>query len=167
MVEQTKSEAQPAASPAASATPRRRGIIPLAIGIVLQATLAAGAAYGGARLGSARASGAPAAAAAQPNEVPGPTVTLEPFVCTVTDAERRVHAMRVRLAIELKQEDEKFERYVPRLRDATLSALRSMSFEDAVSPAGQDQLREELLSRYHDLGAKAAAGVLLTEFVVQ
>lgn len=145
---------------------------PSAIGglmrILVPAILAAGASYGGAR---AVASHPPApqkevAAEAHP---PGPTIALEPFLLTVADGGKKNHAMRITVAIEFEhsQKEETLKLFQPRIRDAILSHLRTVTYEEATSNAPLDKLRGELLEKCKGVGAAGAERILVTEMVVQ
>ena len=86
--------------------------------------IAGGAAFGGAKVAAAHA----ALANPGPERItrwrqpPGPTVALEPFVLLTPDATKKMHAMRVTLAIEFEEEtkEETLKSYTPRVRDAAL-----------------------------------------------
>lgn len=133
------------------------------VGILLPAILAGLAAFGGTKLGAA-----PHAPPQHASEEPGPTVMLDPFIVTLTDA-GHPHVIKLTLAIELKHtaKAEEFKSFVPRIRDATLGYLRLLSFEEASSPARFDQMRTDLLERLAKLGIHDAEHVLVTEFVAQ
>lgn len=146
----------------------KKGGAGVVVGIILPALLAGAASFGGAMLGS----GSNETAAAEEeglSEAPGPTVRLQPFVLTLVDANDEPHAMKVTVAIELTKDavEEDFENFVPRIRDATISMLRSLRFEDASSGDTQAQLRDRLLERVHELGAKQAQAIWVTDFVMQ
>ena len=143
---------------------------PIALAILLPALLAGGAAFGGAKMASAHG-GSPAAAervavAAPP---PGPTVALEPFVLLTPDSTKKMHAMKVSLAIEFdeKVKEETLKSFTPRIRDAALTYLRGMTYEDSIDSGKSEKLRAELLERFRSVGAVAATRVLITDLVVQ
>lgn len=160
-----------AASPAsAAAAPARTSRLGGAIRLILPAVLAAGAAYGGTRVAAAHgpAPAAPAEPRAPDASPPGPTVPLEPFLLTIFDAGRKPHPMKLSIAVEfnvLSANDPKA--LVPRVRDAVLSYLRTLTHEDAIDPSRVDKMRAELLARCRAAGAVSAERVLLTDFVVQ
>ena len=150
-----------------------RGGTPI-LGMVLPAIFAAGAAFGGARFAGAHH--APAAAASEHVEAPkppGPTLALDPFLLSVADANKKAHPMKVTIAIEFdgadkgEKADEALKGLTPRIRDAVLGHLRTVSYEDVIDPAGGDKLRNELLDRLHASGAPAAVHVLITDLVIQ
>lgn len=166
----------PAPAAAKAESPKRSGSpVATAIGILLTAVLAGGAAFGGAKMGSRGA--APAAAhESDPHDLkpphpkaPGATIALEPFLLTVADAEGKQRAIKVTLALELKPEEKEdaFKPFVPRIRDATLGYLRALSFEEAADSARVEKMRTELLERCEKLGAYAVEKVLITDFVTQ
>jgi flagellar FliL protein len=168
-------DTKPAETPAAVATPPAAPPPPkssAAAGILkflVPAILAAGASYGGARGAAAH----PPAAAAPAHKVeappPGPTVALEPFLVQITDAKGKGHAMKVSLAVEfeLTQKEDALKPFAPRIRDAILSYVRGLSFEDAADGAHVEKLRKEMLERCHAAGATLAARILITDFVIQ
>lgn len=145
---------------------------PSAIGgvlrILIPAVLAAGASYGGAR---AVASHPPPAPKEEHVEVhpPGPTVPLEPFLLTVVDSSKKSHAMRFTVAVEFEanQKEETLKLFQPRIRDAILAHLRSLTYEDATTNVQLDKLRADLLERCKLAGATGAERILITDFVIQ
>jgi flagellar basal body-associated protein FliL len=140
---------------------------------LLPALLAAGAAYGGTRIALARGpmAGAHGSSEHEPPKVdvkpPGLTVSLEPFLVTVFDANRKAHAMKMTLAVEFdahaKDEPKTF---IPRIRDAILAHLRTLSHEQVTDPTQVEKLRTELVAKCKAVGA-GAEHVLVTDFVVQ
>jgi flagellar basal body-associated protein FliL len=149
--------------------PAKKGMPPI-LAVLLPALIAGGAAFGGAKFSSAHA------AAAQPVErivvtapPPGPTVSLEPFVLLTPDSQKKMHAMKVTLAIEFEEKvkEDTLKSYTPRIRDACLGYLRTVSYEDAVDGTKSDKLRSDLLERSRAVGAIAATHVLITDLVVQ
>lgn len=138
------------------------------VGMILPAILAGGAAFGGARFAAAGGAhhATKAEKAASP---PGPTMALEPFIFTVSDGGHKTHAVKVALAVEFKatSKEEAFKLLVPRVRDASLAYLRTMSFEVATTQGLDEKAREELIGRIRAMGAPEAEKVLVTDFVVQ
>src|SRR5580692_7860 len=122
--------------------------------LILPAVLAGGAAFGGVKFAAAHAA-APAAQAERPSlPPPGPTVALEPFVVVTLDSTKKTHPMKVTLAVEFeanpkesKEEgkDDSLKVFTPRIRDAALSYLRLMTYEDAIDSNHSDKMRAELL----------------------
>ncbi|MBI4952586.1 MAG: flagellar basal body-associated FliL family protein [Myxococcales bacterium] len=137
---------------------------------LLPAVLAGGAAFGGARFGGAHGD-TPAAAASEPGPTaePGPTVALQPFVLNLTDSSEQQHALRITLAVELERggNAEEFNVFVPRVRDAALSYLRTLDVAQVTAATFQDDLRSVLLERIHGLGAAHADRILITDLVMQ
>ena len=144
-----------------------KGGPPAIVGILLPALLAAGSAFGGAKLAGG---GAPAHGGHEAThvEAPGPTEVLDPFLVTIADPQRP-HVIKLTLAVELKAsaKAEHFKSFVPRVRDATLTYLRSLTFDEASNPARFEQMRTELLDRFVKIGVHDAEHVLITEFVAQ
>ena len=158
-----------------AAAPTPRGVSVVAL--FLTAIVSAGAAGGGALYVSKRTAhpapaashGAAHAAPHAANAPPGFTLPLEPFVVMSVDAHRAFHAMRATLALEFTPatHEEDVRPYVPRVRDAALSLLRSTSYEVASDPAQMDHLRSELQTRFAATGVRGIARVLITDLVVQ
>ena len=146
---------------------------PSPIALLLPALLAGAAAFGGAKFSAAHAAagGAPAAAeqavAALPP--PGPTVPLEPFLVLTLDVNKKSHPMKVTIAIEFSDaaKEETVKSFTPRIRDATLSYLRLIPYEDAIDSTKTDKFRADILERVRASGATAAERILITDLVVQ
>ena len=139
-------------------------------GMLLPAVLAAGAAFGGAKVAGAQHA-TPPAEHPQSSKPPGPTLALDPFLLSVADANKKAHPMKVTLAIEFEsgkeEKDEALKALTPRIRDATLAYLRTQAYEGVLDPAGGDKMRAELLERLRSSGAPSAEHVLITDLVVQ
>jgi flagellar protein FliL len=144
------------------------------VGIALPAVFAAAAAFGGARVAGAHH--APAGAPAEHVEVakpPGPTLALDPFLLSVTDANKKAHPMKVTIAIEFdvpekgEKGEEALKAMTPRIRDAVLGYLRAISYEEAIDPAGGVKLRADIIERLRTSGAPVASHVLITDLVIQ
>lgn len=161
---------------AADAAPKKSS--PNVLGLLLPALLAGGAAFGGVKFGAAHAAVAPAPAVEHVASLPppGPTVALEPFLVVTLDSTKKTHPMKVTLAVEFeanpresKEEgkEDPLKPFIPRIRDAALSYLRVLSYEDAMDNAHSDKMRAELLERFKSAGAAGAARVLVTDLVVQ
>src|SRR5258708_2493488 len=149
--------------------PPPRGGGPNLLAMVLPAIFAAGAAFGGVKL----AGGHHETAAAAPEHVenvppPGPTLALEPFLLSVADANKKVHPMKVTIAIEFdaKEKEEVLKGLTPRVRDSLLGYLRTVTYEEAIDAAGGDKIRNEMLEHLRS-GAPTAQHVLITDLVIQ
>lgn len=143
---------------------------PRLLTVVLPALFAAAAAFGGARV--AGAYHAPGPAAPEQHDLakpPGPTLALEPFLLTIQDQNKKVHPMKVTLAIEFDAgaKEEALKGLTPRIRDATLGYMRTLTFEQAIDPAAGDKMRGEIVERLRSAGAPTAERVLITDLVVQ
>lgn len=160
----------PAAETPAPAAKKGGGGIGMILGLVLPAMLAGGASYGATKAAGGGKGGhgqeAPAHVEAKP---PGPTVTLEPFLVVVVDGSRRGHPMKLSVAIEFGSLDKEdaVKPFVPRIRDAILAYVRTLSYEEAVDSQHSEKLRAELLERCHKAGAATAERVLITDLVSQ
>lgn len=139
------------------------------LGMILPAVLAAAAAFGGAKLAGGHHVGAPVAEAkAAEVKPPGPTLALDAFVVTIPDGNKKVHPMKVTIAVEFeaKAKEEELKGLTPRIRDATLGYLRTLSYDDATDPSVSDKIRGEILERLKSLGT-GAERILITDLVVQ
>jgi flagellar basal body-associated protein FliL len=159
--EEKKTVAEPA---------KRGGAAGMLVGLILPAVLSGGASYGGVRAASKGAP--PADAHAAPREAvrpPGLTVPLEPFVVTVYDTNDAVHPLKLTVAIEfdLDAKEDTVKMFIPRIRDAVLGHVRTLSFEEASETQRADKLRVELLERCRSVGAASAERVLITDMVMQ
>lgn len=157
-------DAKPAAKP-------RGGGGAMIFGMLLPALLAGASAFGGVRAASA-AHPEPAhaeAAAHADAKPPGPTVALDPFLVSIVDGNRKAHPMKLSVAVEFGAaiKEDSLKAFVPRIRDAVLSYMRTLTFEDAVDAQRSEKLREELLERCKKAGANGAERVLITDLVSQ
>ena len=138
--------------------------------MVLPALFAAGAAFGGAKFAGGHHEAAPAASEhVEPVKPPGPTLNLEPFLLSVADGNKKVHPMKVTIAIEFdaKEKEEGLKSLTPRIRDSVLGFLRTVSYEETIDPAGGDKIRGDMLERLRTSGATTAEHVLITDLVIQ
>jgi flagellar basal body-associated protein FliL len=144
---------------------------PRLLGMMLPAVFAAAAAFGGAKVAGGHPASATPAAEHVEHEAkpPGPTLALEPFLLTVVDANKKSHPMKVTIAIEFdaSEKEEALKALTPRIRDASLGYLRTLSHEEVIDPAGGDKLRSEMLEHLRASGATSAQHVLITDLVVQ
>ena len=169
-------EAKKDAAPAAAAAPAKKGGgIGLILGIVLPALLSAGGAFGGVKAashGAAHGGGGGHEAEPAPRHEPrppGPTVNLEPFLVSIADTQKKGHPMKLTVAIEFEStaKEETLKTYTPRIRDAILAYMRTLTYEEATDQEHAHKLREELLEKVQKSGAVAAERVLITDLVSQ
>jgi flagellar basal body-associated protein FliL len=160
------------------AVPVRKGppTIVLLLGAVIAtgASAAAGAVLGPSLAGNkpvAAVHGAPATSASSSEDgPPGEAATLEPIIVDVREASGELHHLKVGLAIELGHgvTEEEFKKLVPRLRDAAISYLRGLPFDEVTTPSKFDPIRTELGERIaHAAGKDKIKRVLFTDFVAQ
>jgi flagellar basal body-associated protein FliL len=164
----TKPKDGAAAAPAAK---KGGGAVAMILGIVLPAILAAGASFGGARVATGHQPAphveAPVHVEAKP---PGPTVALDPFLVSVPDAKGKGHPMKLSVAVEfggIVHDEAALKAFVPRIRDAILAHMRTLTYEEALESAHSDALREDLLERCKKAGAAGAERILITDLVSQ
>ena len=60
-----------------------------------------------------------------------------------------------------------FKMYVPRMRDAFLTHLRMLTYEEAIESGHGTKLKNDLLDKMRGAGIDTAARVLITDFVIQ
>ncbi|MFO0553046.1 MAG: flagellar basal body-associated FliL family protein [Polyangiaceae bacterium] len=144
--------------------PKAAPLMILTLVASLCGAFAGSAAFGAARLASSHGGGDEKAVKMTP---PGPTVALEPFLATVNDASGKSHTVKVTIAVELERDatEEEFKVFVPRVRDTTLSYLRSLTWDDMRDPARAEPMRDELLEKWHAAGAVKARRVLVTDLI--
>lgn len=171
------SQKEDAKSPDASAAATKKSS-PNVLMVILPAILAGGAAFGAVKFSPAHAATQAPAQAERPAALPppGPTVALDPFLVVTMDAAKKTHPMKVTLAVEFeanpkesKEEgkDDTLKVFIPRIRDAALSYLRVVAYEDAMDNTRSDKMRADLLERFRAAGAVGAQRVLVTDLVVQ
>lgn len=177
------SKDKPAAPADAAAPAKKPSAIMGILKVVVTAVLAAGASFGGSLKG-ASAHPAPTVVCAGGGHgegdehgggggkheaaPPGPTLPLDAFLLTVYDAARKPHPMKLSLAIEFDAHTkEDLKNFVPRIRDAVLGFLRTVTYEQMTDPTTVDKIRADLLERCKAAGAGGAQRVLVTDFVVQ
>ncbi|MEI8255916.1 MAG: flagellar basal body-associated FliL family protein [Deltaproteobacteria bacterium] len=161
----SEKDEKPAAA-AAAPPPASKGLG--IVGLLLPAVFAGAAAFGGAKVSGAHG-GETHVARPTNAEPPGPTISPEPFIVMTPDVQHRLHPMRVSIAIEFARSasEEGLRALTPRIRDAALTYLRTVVYEDAIDGGKGDQIRAELLARLRAAGAGAAQRVLITDLVVQ
>ena len=137
--------------------------------IVLPAMLAAGGAFGGAKIAAAHAATTPMTAEVKVEKAPGPTMALAPFLVMTEDESHKTHPVKLTLAVEFdaKAKEEETKELQPRIRDAVLTYLRGASFDDLTDPKSAEKTRGEILEKIKSSGAADAQRILITDFVVQ
>lgn len=166
-------EAKPEEKAAEAEAPKKPSALGGILKVVIPAIFAAGAAYGGTRFAAAKAPAAApppehAAAAVHHPRPPGPTLPLDPFLVTLFDANKKAHPMKMTIAVEFDgQGHEDLKTFTPRIRDAVLTYLRSLTHEQAVDPGHVEKMRNDLVEKCQKAGAAGAEKILVTDFVVQ
>jgi flagellar basal body-associated protein FliL len=170
-----------AAAPAAKKS--KTGLI---IGIVIALVTLVGGSVAGAVLGPQLLGGSEAHEAAAPAEGKGHeaasghegagaaekiiSVDISPIVVDLRDADGRIRHLKVGLAAELAEtvKMEEFKLVAPRGREATLSYLRSLTFEEVADPARYAGIKDEISKRMIEaIGANRIQRILLVDFVLQ
>ena len=160
--------------------------------IVAVVVLAAGAAFGGAKLAGPKPAGGEEKAAKgegaedshsheekEKEEEPkggdhegGHIVPLEVLVVNVRgDAGDEARHLRLAIGIELKEavkDEEELKPIPPRARDAAISYLRTLTYEEVSDPDRLEDIRAELTKRIKKAIPKPKVKrILLTDYVVQ
>jgi flagellar basal body-associated protein FliL len=98
------------------------------------------------------------------------SVEIPAIVVDLRDSEGRIRHLKVGVAAELADgvTAEEFKLVTPRGREATLSYLRSLSFEDVSDPTRYQSIKEEISKRMGEaIGTDRVHRVLLVDFVLQ
>lgn len=98
------------------------------------------------------------------------SVDINPIVVDLRDGDGRLRHLKVGLAAELGETAnvEEFKLMSPRGREATLSYLRSLTFEDVADPARYASIKDEISKRMIDaIGNDKVHRILLVDFVLQ
>lgn len=165
------SEAKPEAKPAEAPEKKKSGAGGI-IALIIPAILSAGAAYGGTRAAVGKGGGGGGGHEEAKPEVhvkaPGPTQNLEPFLLTLKDEAGKAHPMKMTIAIEFDASlHEEPKNLIPRLRDAILSFLRTLTYEQISDQEHFEKIRTEMLEKCRHAGAPLAERILVTDFVIQ
>ena len=98
------------------------------------------------------------------------TADIPSVVVDLRDNEGRIRHLKVGLTAELgdKVTAEEFKLFVPRGREAALTYLRSLAFEDVSDPQHFVAIKDELSKRVSEaVGEERVHRMMLTDFVVQ
>lgn len=154
-----------------AAEPKKKGGAGLVIGIIIPALASAGAAFGAVKVTNKGPQKEHIVEVVVHKEMKptGPTLNLEPFLVNVPDEHKKVHPFKLTVAVEFEEKvkEEMVKGYTPRIRDAVLSHVRTMTFEEASDHAHTDKLKAELLHRVQEAGATSAEKILVTDMVTQ
>jgi flagellar basal body-associated protein FliL len=98
------------------------------------------------------------------------SIAFPAVVVDLRDQDERIRHLKVGINVEVPEttpEDE-FKLYMPRGREAILTYLRSLNYEEVSDPARYETIRTELSKRVTEaVGARRIRRVLLVEFVSQ
>jgi flagellar basal body-associated protein FliL len=95
---------------------------------------------------------------------------IAPVVVDLRDAEGRIRHLKVGMTAELAEQvsAEDFKLVVPRGREAALTYLRSLTFEDVADPQHFIAIKDELSKRVTEaVGEDRVHRMMLTDFVLQ
>jgi len=157
--------------------PAKRSKLPLLLGLVVLLAGAGGAAWylGLLPFGGAAPEGAEAVAAHDPTtgmvdpSKLGAMLALEPFIANLSDASGgRYLKTTFQLEFEADAVPHEAESRMPQIRDLLLTLLTSKSFDEIRTPAGKQNLREDIINRVNQvLDGPTVRAVYFTEFIVQ
>jgi flagellar FliL protein len=98
------------------------------------------------------------------------SVDIPPIVVDLRDTDSRTRHLKVGLAAELADgvAIEDFKLVTPRAREACLSYLRSLTFDDVSDPTRFGSIKDEISKRVTEaVGAERVHRILLIDFVLQ
>lgn len=110
----------------------------------------------------------PTAGMADPT-VPGAMLEIDPFIANLADesgARYLKTTFQIEFATDIVPPDA--EARTPQIRDLLLTLLTSKSFEEIRTPAGKQNLREDIINRVNQaIDDDTVRAVYFTEFIVQ
>jgi flagellar basal body-associated protein FliL len=98
------------------------------------------------------------------------SVAFPAVVVDLRDQDERIRHLKVAINAEIPDTtaEEEFKLYMPRGREAILTYLRSLNYEEVSDPKQYETIKEELSKRVIEaVGPKRVKRVLLVEFVSQ
>ncbi|MEW6219238.1 MAG: flagellar basal body-associated FliL family protein [Thermodesulfobacteriota bacterium] len=102
-------------------------------------------------------------------QAPGAMYSMEPFIVNLVDPKgKRYLKLKIQVEVDTEIIVEKLKKLDPRLRDAVIMLLTSLSFEDVMTPEGKIRIRDELLDRFNQaIKPDRVRNIYFTDFVVQ
>lgn len=99
----------------------------------------------------------------------GEIFSLDPFVVNLSDPKaRRYLKLKIEIELDSPAGKERATKATPKLRDAVIMMLTSLTFEEVMSPEGKFRIRDELLESFTQiLKPEKVKNIYFTEFVVQ
>jgi flagellar basal body-associated protein FliL len=166
-------EEKPAEAKEGSGGSSNKGLV--VVVLIAAVVLGGGAAAAGAVVAIRMGTPPPAAPAESAEGKPHGIVELSPIVVDIRAADGTQHHLKVALSAELAGEagegekaKEEMASILPRGREAAITYLRSLSYEDVTAQHSFEKIKEELSKRLVEaLGEKHVVGVLVTDFVAQ
>lgn len=154
--------------------PPRKNKVGLIVGLLIAATTVIAGSVAGAILGPRWLGGSEAHSGSTQAGVDAPeklvSVDVPPIIVDLRDGDGRIRHLKVGFVAELSDgvSIEDFRQMSPRGREASLSYLRSLSFEEVSDPRQFALIKGELAKRVTDaVGAHRVSRLLLTDFVLQ
>lgn len=167
-------EEKPAEAKEGSGGSSNKGLV--VVVLIAAVVLGGGAAAAGAVVAMRMGAPAPAAHEEEKEHKPHAIVELSPIVVDIRSAaDGSTHHLKVALSAEMAGEGgegegakEEMAMVMPRGREAAISYLRSLTYEEVTSPGSFEKIKAELGKRIIEaLGEKQVVGVLVTDFVTQ
>lgn len=141
--------------------------------VVLVGGVAGGIVLGPKLMGSpqaAQAEGAPTAVAELPPPEKVVSAKFDPIIVDLRGQRGEVHHLKVGMAAELRDTvtEDDFKLVAPRGREAALTYLRSLKYEDATNPKKYSRIRTKLSGKVLEaVGKERVHRILLVDFVAQ
>ncbi len=98
------------------------------------------------------------------------SIAFPSVVVDLRDQDERIRHLKVGINCEVPETvpDAEFKLYMPRGREAILTYMRSLNYEEVTDPARYETIKSELSKRVTEaIGAKRVKRVLIVEFVSQ
>ena len=169
MSEEAEQNAETKESPGKSGS-KGLVVVVLVAAVVLGGGAAAAGAIVAVRFASGSAAPAPQPSAAEEEQKALLSAEFQPIIVDLRANDGVQHHLKVSLAAELPTgvAKEEFEAAVPRGREAAITYLRGLSYDEATSPQGFSRLKTELAKHVIEaMGEKRVAALLITDFVSQ
>jgi flagellar basal body-associated protein FliL len=165
MSDDAQSLAPAAEAAPAPPAPRRRGLVKIAVALVVLGGLGAAGWIAVPRF--LKRSPAPAEAKPAPVSVKA-TVPLGAVVVNLAGESRRYVRVGVSLGVSAVKDVKEVEEAKAQLLDAVIAVLASRNADTLVTEHGREEVKAELIERAHkELALESVVRVYFTEFVIQ
>ena len=98
------------------------------------------------------------------------SVAFPAVVVDLRDQDERIRHLKIGINVEVPESvpEDEFKLYMPRGREAILTYMRSLNYEEVTDPTRYETIKSELSKRVTEaVGAKRVKRVLVVEFVSQ